>query len=106
MLTASLVMLPVEMTLPEKKISLLHLRGLGHKTLEFASLKMVKNRLAYDFIKKNATDGDGTVTDKSGAPLSFFRVFDLTSVDTKLGHLDVLAKPEAQNIIQNFLKNN
>lgn len=89
---------------PSKKISLLHLRGLGHKTLEFASLKMVKDRLAYDFNKKNATDGDGTVTAKSGAALNFFRVFDLTSIDTELGHLDVLAKSEAQNIIQNFLK--
>lgn len=90
---------------PEKQIPLLHMRGLGHKTLEFARLKEEDGRLSYDFKKKDATDGDGTVTDVSGAPLAFFRVFKFKEVVTKLGHLDVLSKPESQATIQDFIKN-
>lgn len=89
---------------PQKSIPLLHMRGQGHKTLEFARLKQDDDRLGYDFKKKDGTDGDGTVTDKSGAPLAFFRIFNFKSVETQLGHLDVLAKPESQLTIQNFLK--
>ncbi|MBC7712000.1 MAG: hypothetical protein H7177_01580 [Rhizobacter sp.] len=89
---------------PNIRIPLLHMRGLGHKTLEFARLKQDGERLGYDFKKSDATDGDGTVTDRSGAPLAFFRVFNFSSVDTKLGHLEVLAKPESQVTIQKFLK--
>ncbi len=90
---------------PSVRIPLLHMRGLGHKTLEFARLKEVDGRLTYEFKQKDAKDGDGTVTDVSGAPLAFFSFLDFTSVETKLGHLDVLARPEAQVRIQNFLKN-
>ena len=90
---------------PPVKIPLLHMRGLGHKTLEFARLKVEGERLAYDFKKKDSKDGDGTVTDISGAPLTFFSFLNFTAIDTKEGHLDVLAKPESQLKIQNFLKN-
>lgn len=90
---------------PPVKIPLLHMRGLGHKTLEFARLKDDGGRLAYKFKKKDAKDGDGTVTDVSGAPLAFFSLLNFTSVTTKLGHLDVLSRPESQAKIQNFLKN-
>ncbi len=90
---------------PPFKMPLLHIRGLGHPTLEIATLKRTKNRLNYTFNKKGAVDGDGTVTAVSGAPLGFFRVFDFEGVSCMLGHLDVLAKPEQQKIIQNFLLN-
>ena len=89
---------------PTVKMPLLHLRGLGHKTLEIATLKRSKNRLNYFFTKKGAVDGDGTVTAVSGAPLSYFRIFDFKEMSFELGHLDVLALPEQQNIIHEFLK--
>ena len=91
-------------TPPASLIPMLHMRGLGHKTLEFARLKVDGERIGYDFKKQDATDGDGTVTDKSGAPLAFFRNFKFKTIDTQLGHLDVLAKPESQSTIQKFLK--
>ncbi|MBC7427554.1 MAG: hypothetical protein H7336_03010 [Bacteriovorax sp.] len=89
---------------PAVKIPLLHMRGLGHKTLEFARLKQKGERRGYAFKKSDATDGDGTVTDKSGASLAFFRFFNFISIETKFSHLDVLAKPESQIKIQKFLK--
>lgn len=88
---------------PPFKLPLLHIRGLGQPTLEIATLKNVNNRLSYTFNKSGAVDGDGTVTAVSGAPLSFFRVFEFEGLDCMLGHLDVLAKPEQQKIIQDFL---
>lgn len=89
---------------PAVKIPLLHARGLGHKTLEFARLKEDNGRLGYDFKKKDATDGDGTVTDKSGAPLAFFKALNFSFIENGAGHLDVLARPESQMFIQDFLK--
>lgn len=89
---------------PSVKIPLLHVRGLGRKTLEIATLKRTKKRLKYSFTKKGAVDGDGTVTAVSGASLSYFNVFDFHGMDCRLGHLDVLAKPESQKIIQDFFK--
>ena len=90
---------------PPVKIPLFHMRGLSHKTLEYARLKVEDGTLRYDFKKSDAKDGDGTVTDVSGAPLAFFSFLNFTTVDTKEGHLDVLAKPESQLKIQKFLKN-
>jgi hypothetical protein len=89
---------------PDIKIPLLHMRGLGHPTLEFARLKKEDNRLGYDFKKKDAVDGDGTVTAKSAGHLSFFKELDFTTIDNGLGHLDILAKPESQIFIQDFLR--
>lgn len=88
---------------PAKKIHLLQMRGLGTKTLELADLKYKDGRWGYKFNKKDAVDGDGTVTAKSSAPLSYFKEFEFTLIDTKLGHLDVLTKEESQKIIQEFL---
>lgn len=99
----ALLRAPVESN-PPVKMPLLHMRGLGHKTLELATLKRSKNRLNYFFTKKGAVDGDGTVTAISGAPLAFFRVFDFKEMSFELGHLDVLAKKEQQDLIQKFLK--
>ncbi|QDK39917.1 hypothetical protein DOM21_00265 [Bacteriovorax stolpii] len=89
---------------PSVKIPLLHIRGLGHKTLEIATLYRSKDRLNYRFTKQGAVDGDGTVTAVSGASLAYFNVFDFNGIDSRLGHLDVLARPESQKIIQDFLK--
>ncbi|MBY0413639.1 MAG: hypothetical protein K2Q18_05720, partial [Bdellovibrionales bacterium] len=89
---------------PARKLQLLHVRGLGHKTKELAKMEPKKDRVDYSFGKAGEVDGDGTVTAKSGAPLAFFKALDFTSIDTGLGHLDVLAKPEAQIFIQDFLK--
>lgn len=89
---------------PPEKISLLHLRGLGHETKEYASLKKQKGRLSYSFDKEGHVDGDGTVTIRSGVPLEYFKALDFTTVDSGLGHLDILALPESQTLIQEFLK--
>lgn len=98
----ALLRAPVE-NHPHVKMPLLHMRGLGHKTLEIATLKRTKKRLNYLFKKDGAVDGDGTVTAVSGAPLSYFKFLDFKEMSFQLGHLDVLAKPEQQKIIQNFL---
>ncbi len=92
-------------TPPPFKMPLLHVRGLGYKTKELATLKPSKKRLGYAFLKEGEVDGDGTVTAKSGASLSYFKHFEFKFVDCNLGHLDVLAKPEAQVVIQEFFKN-
>jgi pimeloyl-ACP methyl ester carboxylesterase len=99
----ALLRAPVESS-PAKKIPLLHMRGLGHKTLELARLKMKDGIIDYDFKKKDGVDGDGTVTAVSSAPLSYFKEFDFTTIDTKYGHLDVVAEPNAQSFIQEFLR--
>jgi pimeloyl-ACP methyl ester carboxylesterase len=89
---------------PPKKLPMLHMRGLGHETKEYASLKMKDNLLTYSFDKEGQVDGDGTVTIRSGVPLEYFKALDFATIDTGLGHLDILALPESQIIIQNFLK--
>ena len=89
---------------PPKKMPMLHMRGLGHETKEYASLAMKDGRLSYSFDKEGQVDGDGTVTIRSGVPLEYFKALDFTTIDTGLGHLDVLALPESQIIIQDFLK--
>ena len=91
--------------MPVHKMPLLHVRGLGHKTLELPVLKPSKERLRYVFDKRSAVDGDGTVTAKSSAALSFFKAFHFTTIDTPHTHLDALVKPEAQEIIQKFILN-
>ena len=91
-------------TQPERKLPVLHMRGLNHKTLEYATLEPTEKRLNYSFTKDGRVNGDGTVTEKSGAPLAFFRFLDFKTVDKELGHLDILAKPESQEFIQKFLK--
>jgi pimeloyl-ACP methyl ester carboxylesterase len=88
---------------PIKRIPLLHKQGTGTKTLEFARLRQDADRLTYDFKKSDAVDGDGTVTNVSGAPLAFFRVLDFVEVETKAGHLEALSLPDSQKIIQRFL---
>ena len=90
--------------LPPKKIPLLHMRGLGHETKEYASLKQKGDLLDYSFKKEGQVDGDGTVTIRSGAPLEYFKAMDFTKVDTGLGHLDILSLPESQIFIQEFLR--
>ena len=89
---------------PPKKLPLLHMRGLGHPTLEYASIKDDGKRINYSFKKKDAVDGDGTVTNLSGRPLDYFSALDFTFIENGLGHLDLLAKPESQIFIQDFLK--
>ena len=89
---------------PPEKIPLLHLRGLGHETKEYASLKKKNGRLSYSFGKEGHVDGDGTVTIRSGVPLEYFKALDFTTVDKSHGHLDILALPESQILIQEFLK--
>lgn len=89
---------------PPKKLPVLHMRGLGHETKEYASLKMKGDFLTYTFDKEGQVDGDGTVTIRSGVPLEYFKALDFTTMDRGLGHLDILALPESQIIIQNFLK--
>lgn len=89
---------------PPHKMPLLHMRGLGHKTKEFASLKFKNNRMGYSFDKEGKVDGDGTVTARSGVPLDFFKALDFTTIDTGLGHLEVLSEPTSQIFIQDFLK--
>lgn len=101
----ALLRAPVE-TSPTVKMPLLHMRGLGHKTLELARLKTTDGLIDYDFEKKDSVDGDGTVTAVSSAPLSFFKEFDFTTIDTKFGHLDVVADPTAQSLFKSFLENN
>lgn len=91
---------------PFKKISILQMRGLGSKTLELADMKFKNGRWGYEFKKKDSVDGDGTVTTKSSAPLSYFKEFDFTSIETQLGHLDILTKSESQKTIQEFLLKN
>lgn len=89
---------------PPKKLPLLHMRGLGHETKEYASLKQKGDLLDYSFKKQGQVDGDGTVTIRSGAPLEYFKALDFTKIDTGLGHLDILALPESQICIQDFLR--
>lgn len=90
--------------LPPRKLPVLHMRGLGHETKEYASLTIQDDLLTYSFDKEGEVDGDGTVTIRSGAPLEYFKFLDFTKIDTGLGHLDVLALPESQIFIQDFLK--
>ena len=89
---------------PPKKLPMLHMRGLGHETKEYASLALKDGRLSYSFDKEGQVDGDGTVTIRSGVPLDYFLALDFTTIDTSLGHLDVLSLPESQKTIQDFLK--
>lgn len=89
---------------PPKKLPVFHMRGLGHETKEYASLKTKNGLMDYSFDKEGQVDGDGTVTIRSGVPLEYFKALDFTTIDTGLGHLDVLALPESQIYIQDFLK--
>lgn len=89
---------------PPKKLPVFHMRGLGHETKEYASLVTKGERLSYSFDKEGQVDGDGTVTIRSGVPLEYFKALDFTTIDSGLGHLDILALPESQVLIQNFLK--
>jgi alpha-beta hydrolase superfamily lysophospholipase len=89
---------------PPKKLPMLHMRGLGHETKEYASLAMKDGMLSYSFNKEGQVDGDGTVTIRSGVPLEYFKALDFTTIDSGLGHLDILALPESQIFIQDFLK--
>ena len=89
---------------PPKKLPLLQMKGHGHKTKEYASIKIKDNLVTYSFNKEGEVDGDGTVTNKSGVPLEYFKSLDFSIIDSELGHLDMLALPESQKLIQNFLK--
>ncbi|MEA9354842.1 hypothetical protein SHI21_01425 [Bacteriovorax sp. PP10] len=89
---------------PPKKLPMLHMRGLGHETKEYASLAMKDGMLSYSFDKEGQVDGDGTVTIRSGVPLEYFKALDFTTIDSGLGHLDILALPESQINIWDFLK--
>lgn len=80
------------------------MRGLGNETKEYASLRMDGSRLTYSFNKEGHVDGDGTVTIRSGVPLEYFKVLDFTTMDTMLGHLEMLSMPESQIKILEFLK--
>ena len=92
------------LTPPPKKLPLLQMKGHGHKTKEYASIKMKDNIMTYSFNKEGQVDGDGTVTNKSGVPLEYFKSLDFKIIDSALGHLDMLALPESQRLIQDFLK--
>lgn len=89
---------------PPKKLPLFHMRGLGTETKEYASLKAKGEILSYSFDKEGQVDGDGTVTIRSGVPLEYFKAMDFTTMDSGLGHLEMLAMPESQIFIQDFLK--
>lgn len=89
---------------PPKRLPMLHMRGLGHETKEYASLKMKDGMISYSFDKEGQVDGDGTVTIRSGVPLEYFKALDFTTMDTGLGHLDILALPKSQIAIWDFLK--
>jgi pimeloyl-ACP methyl ester carboxylesterase len=89
---------------PPKKLPLFHMRGLGTETKEYASLKAKGEILSYSFDKEGQVDGDGTVTIRSGVPLEYFKAMDFTTMDSGLGHLEMLAMPESQIFIQEFLK--
>jgi pimeloyl-ACP methyl ester carboxylesterase len=91
-------------TAPPKKLPLLHMRGLGTKTKEYALTKMKNERMTYSFGKDSEVDGDGTVTALSGVPLEYFRALDFTTIDSGLGHLEILSDPASQIFIQDFLK--
>lgn len=99
----NLLRAPVKV-LPNRNIPLLHLRGLGQKTKEIATYRLKKNHVKYSFKNEGQVEGDGTVTEKSGKPLDFFKTLDFQSIDIRLGHLDILVKAESQMIIQDFLK--
>lgn len=101
----ALLRAPVKVT-PPKKIPLLHLRGIGKKTKEIASLKIRKDRMIYRFGREGEIDGDGTVTTESGRPLEFFKQMDLITADMKSEHLAILSDENSQAFIQNFLKKN
>ena len=89
---------------PPKMLPLLQMKGHGHKTKEYASIKMKDDLVTYSFNKEGQVDGDGTVTIKSSVPLEYFKSLDFTILDSALGHLDMLALPESQILIQSFLK--
>jgi hypothetical protein len=89
---------------PPKKLPLFHMRGLGNETKEYASLETIGGILSYSFNKEGQVDGDGTVTIRSGVPLEYFKALDFTTIDSSLGHLEMLSMPESQIKIQNFLK--
>jgi pimeloyl-ACP methyl ester carboxylesterase len=94
---------PVKLA-PRNKIPLLHMVGLGHKTLELATIKVKGDRTDFKFKSSGTVNGDGTVTAKSSEPLSFFKELDFNYVETKFGHLNIIAHPEAQSMIQDFLQ--
>ncbi len=89
---------------PPKKLPLLQMKGHGHKTKEYASIKIKDNLVTYSFENEGQVDGDGTVTNKSGVPLEYFKSLEFSTIDSKLGHLDMLALPESQKLIHDFLK--
>lgn len=89
---------------PPKKMPLFHMRGLGTETKEYATLETKGEILAYSFNKEGQVDGDGTVTVRSGVPLEYFKALDFSTMDTGLGHLEMLSLPESQIFILDFLK--